>query len=247
METTRQDLLYAFRQYQKTPALTVIVLFTIALGIGANTALFSVVNGVLVNPLSYPAPEQLVTLHESKANFQTGSISYPNFRDWQKQNRTLSAIAIARPASFNLTGTGDALQVNGEYITSDFFSILGVNALLGRTFLAGEAEIGPPPVVLISQALWQKKFNASSQIAGQPLTLDGRTYTIAGVLPSSFHFPMAPYAQERDVFVPVVQWKNNLLNTRSAGLGFHGIGRLKPGVTLEQAAADMDRVTSNLA
>src|SRR4051812_49760087 len=115
METTRQDLLYAFRQYLKTPALTFIVLLTIALGIGANTALFSVINGVLLSPLSYPQPEQLMSLHQSKINFATGAISYPDFRDWQKENHTFSAIAIFRPVTFSLTGAGDAVQLNGEY------------------------------------------------------------------------------------------------------------------------------------
>src|SRR3954464_15962237 len=247
MESIRQDLLYAARQYKRTKALTLIVIFTIALGIGANTALFSVINGVLLSPLSYPQPELLMTLHQSKANFATGAISYPDFRDWQKQNHTFSAIAISRPVTFSLTGAGDAVQLNGEYVTSDFFSILGVNPVQGRAFVTGEDEIGAAPIALISEALWKKKFSGSPQIAGQPITLDGKIYSIVGVVPSSFHFPMAPYGLEREVFVPVGQWKNNLLNTRGAGLGFHGIGGWRPGVPLEQATADMDRVTKNLA
>src|SRR3954468_11892249 len=113
-----QDLRYALRQFQKTPALTSIVVLTIALGIGANTALFSVINGVLLSPLSYPQPEQLMSLHQSKINFATGAISYPDFRDWQKDNHTFSAIAICRPVTFSLTSAGDAVQLNGEYVTS---------------------------------------------------------------------------------------------------------------------------------
>jgi predicted permease len=248
MEGIRQDLLYAARQYKRTKALTLIVIVTIALGIGANTALFSIVNGVLLNPLNYPQPEQLMTLHASRPNFQTGSISYPNFRDWQRQNHTFSAVAIFRPVTFSLTGAGDAVQLNGEYVTSDFFSILATKPLLGRTFAAGEDEIGAAPVAIIGEALWRSKFGSSTLIVGQPLNLDGRSYNIIGVIPASFSFPMAPFALvSRDVFVPVGQWKNNLLNTRGAGLGLHGIGRLKPGVTAEQAIADMDRVASNLA
>ena len=248
MESIRQDLLYAARQYKRTKALTLIVIITIALGIGANTALFSVVNGVLLNPLSYPQPEQLMTLHASRANFQTGSISYPNFRDWQKQNHTFSAMAIFRPVTFSLTGAGDAVQLNAEYVTSDFFSILATKPLVGRTFVAGEDEIGAAPVAMIGEALWRSKFSSSPLIVGQPINLDGRSYNIVGVVPSSFTFPMAPFALvNRDVFVPVGQWKNSLLNTRGAGLGLHGIGRLKPGVTPEQATADMNRVAGNLA
>jgi predicted permease len=242
-----QDLRHAGRQFLKTPGLTAVVVITIALGVGANTGLFSVVNGVLLNPLPYPQPEQLVTLHESKPNFETGSVSYPNFRDWQKDNRTFSAMAISRGYAFSLTGAGDPIQVSGEFVSSDFFSILGVQPLLGRTFAPGEDEIGAGPVALISEGLWQRKFGSAPDIVGKGITLDGKSSTVVGVIPSSFHFPMGSFDARREVFVPVGQWKNNLLNTRSAGLGFHGVGRLKPGVTIEQAAADMRAVTNNLA
>jgi predicted permease len=242
-----QDLRYAVRQFVKTPGLTLIVVITIALGVGANTALFSVVNGVLLNPLPYPQPEQLVTLHESKPNFESGSISFPNFRDWRKDNHTFSAMAISRGYAFSLTGAGDAIQANGEFVASDFFSILGVKPLLGRTFAPGEDEIGASPIALISEGLWQRKFASAPDIAGKGMTLDGRGYTIIGVIPASFHFALGSFAARQDVFVPVGQWQNNLLNTRSAGLGFHGIGRLKPDVTIAQAAADMSAVTNNLA
>ncbi len=242
-----QDLRYAVRQFVKTPGLASIVVITIALGVGANTALFSVVNGVLLNPLPYPHPEQLVTLHESKPNFEHGSISFPNFRDWRKDNHTFSGIAISRGYAFSLTGAGDAMQVNGEFVASDLFSLLGVKPLLGRTFAPGEDEIGATPITLISEGLWQRKFGSAGDIVGKSMTLDGRGYTIIGVIPANFHFAMFGSAGQGDVYVPVGQWKNNLLNTRSAGLGFHGIGRLKPGVTIEQAAADMRAITNNLA
>ena len=242
-----QDLRYAIRQFVKTPGLTAVVVITIALGVGANTALFSVVNGVILNPLPYPQPEQLVTLHESKPNFETGSISFPNFRDWRKDNHTFSAMAISRPFAFSLTGAGEAIQVNGDFVTSDYFSILGVVPLLGRTFSPGEDEIGANPVALISEGLWQRKFASSPDIVGKAITLDGRGYTIIGVIPASFHFALGSFGARQELFVPVGQWKNNLLNSRGAGLGFHGIGRLKPNVTLTQATADMKAVTSNLA
>ena len=242
-----QDLRSAARQFVKTPGLTLVVVITIALGVGANTALFSVVNGVLLDPLPYPHPDQLVTLHESKPNFASGSISFPNFRDWRKDNRTFSAMAISRGYAFSLTGAGDPIQVNGEFVASDFLSILGVKALLGRTFAPLEDEIGATPIAVISEGLWQRKFASAANIVGKSMTLDGRGYTIVGVIPASFYFPMGGVSTRRDVFVPVGQWKNNLLNTRSAGLGFHGIGRLKPGVTIEQAEADMNAVASSLA
>jgi predicted permease len=242
-----QDLRYAVRQLRRSPGLTVVVILTIALGVGANTALFSVVNGVLLNPVPYPHPDQLVTLHESKPNFDSGSISFPNFRDWRKDNHTFSAMAISRGYAFSLTGAGDAVQVNGEFVASDFFSILGVRSLLGRTFAPGEDEIGATPIAVIGEGLWRRKFASAPDFVGKSMTLDGRGYTVIGVIPASFYFPMGGFSARSEVFVPVGQWKNNLLDMRSAGLGFHGIGRLRPGVSIEQAAADMNAVTNGLA
>src|ERR1700691_1209524 len=136
-----QDLRYAIRMLAKSPGFTTVAVLTLALAIGANTALFSVVNGVLLNPLPYPHSEQLVTLHESKPNFNTGSISYPNFLDWQKENHTLSSVAVARPYSFSLTNLGEAEQIPGDFVSSDFFSILGVKPVMGRTFLSADDQI----------------------------------------------------------------------------------------------------------
>ena len=242
-----QDFRYALRQFGRTPGVTTVVVLTIALGIGANTALFSIVNGVLLSPLPYREPEQLVTLHESKANFATGSISFPNFRDWRKDNHTFSAMAISRGYAFSLTGVGEAAQLSGAFVTSDYFRILGMKPRLGRTFVEGEDEIGAAPIALITEGLWQRKFESASDIIGKGITLDGRTYTIVGVIPSNFHLSVDNISVRREVYLPVGQWKNNLLMSRGAGLGFHGIGRLKPGVSLEQATADMNAVTSNLA
>lgn len=242
-----QDLRSALRQFIKTPGVTAVVLITIALGVGANTALFSVVNGVLLNPLPYPQPDQLVTFHEGKPNFATGSISFPNFRDWHKDNRTFASMAISRGSAFSLTGAGEATQVTGEFVTADYFKVLGAKPLLGRTFAPGEDEIGAAPIAVISEGLWHRKFASAPDIIGKLMTLDGRGYTIIGVIPASFHFALGNFGAQRDIYTPVGQWNNNLLNTRTAGLGFHGVGRLKPGVTLEQAQADMAQVSSNLA
>ena len=241
-----QDLRCAVRQFGKAPGLTAVIVITIALGIGANTSLFSVVNGVLLNPLPYPHPEQLVALRESKANFEFGTIPYLNFRDWQKDNRTFSAMAIWRSYAFSMTGTGEAEQLTGEFVSSDFFPILGMKPLLGRTFAPGEDEIGAAPVAMIREGLWRRKFNSSPDILSEAITLDGRSYAIVGVVPANLHFWSAG-SPPREVFVPIGQWKNNALTLRTAGLGINGLGRLKPGVTMEQAGADMAAVTSNLA
>ena len=237
-----QDLRYGARSLLKKPGFTAVVVVTLALGIGANTALFSVVNGVLLNPLPYPQPDQLVTLHQSKPNFDTGAIPYPNFRDLQRQNQTFSAMAISRGFGFSLVGTGEAERVNARLISADFFSVLGVKPALGRTFAPGEDESGAGPVVLISADLWQRKFGAAEDVLAKSLTLDDKNYSIVGVIPSSFTL-----LRNVDVYVPIGQWNNPALKSRSAALGLHGIGRLKPGVTVEQAQSDLNRVMRDLA
>ena len=246
LEELVQDLHYGTRMLRKNPGFTVIAVLTLALGIGANTALFSVVNGVLLNPLPYPHPEQLVTIHESKPNFDRGSISYPNFRDWQENNRTFASMAIARRSDFSLTGLGDAEQVRARFISSDFFPLLGVNPVIGRNFSRGEDEIGAAPIAMISAGLWKRKFGSSPSALGKTLTLDGKDYTVVGVTPENFNLFLTS-SNLADVFVPIGHWSNPLLTNRGAGLGIHGVGRLKPGISIEQARADMDHVTGNLA
>ncbi len=242
-----QDVRYSLRQFRKNPGFTAVALLTLTLGIGVNTALFSVINGVLLSPLPFPQPNQLLTLHENKPHFEGGSLSYPNFRDWQKDNHTFSSLAIARSYPFSLTGMGEAEQVAGEFISSDFFSVLGVNPAIGRTFTQDEDQVGAgSPVALISAGLWQRKFSSTPDILGKTITLDAKGYTIVGVIPADFHLAI-PGFSESLVYVPIGQWSNPLLPQRGAGLGIHGIGRLKPGVTIEQARADMAQVTHNLA
>jgi predicted permease len=245
LERLVQDLRFGLRMMAKSPGFAAVAILTLALGIGANTALFSVVNGVLLNPLPYPEPEQLVTLAESKPNFDSGSISFPNFRDWRKDNRTFSAMGLTRDSSFNLTGTGDAEQVGAQFVSSDFLPLLGVKPAMGRFFSEGEDEIGASPFVLISAEFRSRKFGSASDVLGKGITLDGRSYTIVGVVPASFKLQVWSF-RPSDVYLPIGQWTNPLLNRREAGLGFHGVGRLKPGVTIQQVRADMQRVTKHL-
>lgn len=245
MRTLAQDLRYGLRMLRRSPGFTLVAVVTLALGIGANTALFSVVNGVLFNRLPFPQADRLLALHESKPNFEYGSISYANFLDWQQNNHTISSMAIFRGYSFSLTGAGDAQQVNGEFISSDFFRLLGVKPLLGRTFLPGEDRIGAAPVALISASLWERKFRSRPDMLGKTVTLDGRSYIVVGVIPEGFH--LFPSFRGRQVYVPVGQWDTPMLLQRGAGMGLHGIGRLKPGVTLDQARADMSAVSRRLA
>ena len=240
------DLRYGVRMLAKARGFAVVAVLTLALGIGANTAIFSVVNGVLLNPLPYPDPEQLVTLDESKPNFETGSISYPNFLDWQKNNHTFTSMAISRNYSYNMTGLGDAERVRAALITSDFFRLLGVQAMIGRTFAPGEDRVGAAPIALITASFWKRKLGSARDVLGRVLTLDGRSYTIVGVIPPDFDLLLRNLGTP-EVYVPVGQWDNNFLLKRMAGLGFHGVGRLKRGMTVDQAQTDMNRVTGNLA
>jgi predicted permease len=246
MITLLQDLKFATRMLAKSPAFTAVAILTLALAIGANTALFSVVNGVLLNPLPYPQPDQLVTLHESKPDFNTGSISYPNFLDWQNQNHTLSAMAISRSYSFSLTGLGPAEQAQAQFVTSDFFSILGVQPAAGRTFVPADDQRGAAPVALISAGFWKRKLGAAPDAIGKTLTLDGKPFTIIGVIPQDFDLMLDSFSAS-EIYAPVVQWNNDMLFNRGSGLGFHGIGRLKPGVTIGQARADFASLTQSLA
>jgi predicted permease len=250
MTTLTEDIRYGLRMLGKAPGFALVVVLTLALGIGANTAIFSVVNGVLLNPLPYHQPEQLVMLHESKPNFETGSISYPNFRDWQKENKSFSEMAISRATSTILTGKGEAEQVTTELISSAFFSLLGVRPVIGRLFARGEDEIGASPIVLISEELWRRKFDSSPSVLGKGITLDGTDYTVIGVVPAHFDLRLRSSSRSfrpSEAYLPIGQWGNPLLANRGAGLGIHGVGRLSPGITIEQAQADMNRVTRNLA
>jgi predicted permease len=241
-----RDVRYGVRVLARSPAFTAVAVVTLALGIGANTALFSVVNGVLLHPLSYPRPDELVRLHCSKPAFATGSISYPNFRDWKKMNHTFAAMAVSRGFAYTLTGLGPAEKIPAELVSSEFFSLLGVSPVLGRSFAAGEDEIGAAPVVVLGAGFWKRKLDGSREVLGKTLLLDGKAYAIIGVLPDRIDLPVGSF-QRADVFVPIGQWNNTLITSRSAGLGLHGIGRLKPGVTVDQARADMAGVTRVLA
>ena len=241
-----QDVRFALRQLRRSPGFSIVTVMTLALGIGGNTAIFSIVNGVLLSPLRFPHPDQLVSLHESKPNFAEGSISYPNFLDWRKNNRSFSSMALSRSWSFSMTGLGDAEELRGQFISDGFFAVLGVHPLLGREFTESEEQLHASPVALVSEGLWRRKFSASPGIVGQTVVLDGKNFTIVGVMPADFHLQLLNFRQ-RDVYVPIAQWDNPQLMRRGGGLGFHGIGRLKLGVTIDQARADMDEVTRNLA
>jgi predicted permease len=243
MTTLRQDLRYAIRMLLKSPGFAAIAVLTLALGIGTTTALFSAVNGVLLNPLPYPHSEQLVAVYGSAPGFSQGPVAYLNFLDWQHDARTFSSMATYRNQDYNFTGRNEAERLSGYMISAGFFSTLGVQPILGRAFRVDDDQVGAAPVVVLGGGVWQRKFGSSPDIVGKSLTLNGTSYLVVGVIPSSFTF----YGHDRDVYTPIGQWNDPSFRDRRISVSAHVLGRLKPGVTIPQAKADMDVVARNLA
>lgn len=247
MDTLLQDIRYGTRMLLKAPAFVAIAALTLALGIGVNTALFSIVNGVLFNPLPFRQPDRLVALYSSNKEFRTASISYPNFLDWVRNNRALSDLAAFRQDTFTLTGRGEPERLRVEMVSANFFSLLGVEPVIGRHFRSEEDQIGGAPVVLISAGLWQRKLGATRDLAGKTLDLNGVAYSVVGVVPANFHYYGGNFYRNTDVFVPIGQWNDPTFRDRRTGMGTNAVGRLKAGITFTQAQADMDNVAGALA
>jgi predicted permease len=243
MAVLLQDIRYAVRVLLKSPGFTAIAILTLALGIGANTTLFSVVNGVLLNPLPYSRPGQLVAIHEKNAGMDHAPISYPNFLDWERANQTFSSMAIYHHEDYNLTGTAQPERLNGLMVSAAFFPTLGVQPILGRTFTRDDDHPGASPVLVLSGGLWKRRFAASPAVIGQSISLRGTSYEIVGVLPLGFSF----YGVDRDLYTPIGQWTDPSFLDRRVDMSAHAVGRLKPGVNLAQARADMDSIAHTLA
>jgi len=247
METLWQDLRYSVRILTKSPGFTTIAVLTLALGIGANTALFSVINGVLLNPLPYRNPERLVAVAEKFPPFPEASIAYPNFLDWVRMNHTFETLAAYRHTDFNLTGSGPAQRLNAVQVSASFFPLLGVRPVIGRNFSPEDDKQGAPPEVMLSGRFWKSRFASSPEILGRMLKLDGTGYTVVGVLPENFYFCCESMNfQLGDVYVPIGSGSDSWLTDRDMHPGIRAVGRVKPGVTIEQARADMDDVALNL-
>jgi predicted permease len=244
MGTLLQDIQYGFRMLLKNFGLTLAAVFTLALGIGANTAIFSVVNTVLLRALPGDEPERVMFLWEN--NPQIGadymSISLPNLRDWREQNQSFEQIGAFRTASFILTGTEQPERILGEQANADMFTAIGIKPLLGRTFLAEEDRPGGNRVVVLSYRLWQSRFGADPALVGKNLTLDGESYTVVGVMPSDFDV----LAGEARLWVPLGLFTDKLPQERDNHPGILALARLKKGVTVDQARADMAGIAHRL-
>jgi predicted permease len=237
-----QDVRYALRVLSKSRGFAAIAVLTLALGIGANTALFSVVNGVLLNPLPFPNPNELYEVYSKTASFEQSSISYPNFLDWRKDNHSFASLGAFRSDDFNLTGAGEPERLHAHMISAEFFPTLGLKPTLGRNFRADEDLAGAGPVAILGDGLWKRKFASSPDIIGKNVSLNGKSYTVVGVAQGRIT-NLSP----SDVFVPIGQWTDPTFLDRRISMGMNSVGRLKPGVSFAQARADMDAIAQNLA
>ena len=238
-----QDIRYGMRTLRKQPAFTCVVVLTLALGIGVNTAIFSVVNAVLLRPLPFPHSDQLVTV--TMANPRLGGDNMPlsvaDFLDWRAQNQVFQDLAAYTDNWFSLTGNREPERLKGVWVTAGFFSTLGATPLLGRTFSAGEDAADHEPLVILSQGVWQRSFGSDSQIVGKAITLNGSSRTVVGVMPQSFTFPAA---DEHSLPGDVDLWILHPLTPpkRRGPYYLRGIARLKPGVSLQQARSELNNI-----
>ncbi|MDR3700121.1 MAG: ABC transporter permease [Candidatus Sulfopaludibacter sp.] len=235
-----QDLRYGFRTLRKNPGFTAVAMLALAVGIGANTAIFSVVNGVLLRPLAYPDPDRLVNIHETSSEFSQSSVAYPNFLDWRRDSRSFAGMGAWRSDDFNFTGAGEPEQLPGKYVSASLFPALGVTPLLGRTFLPQDDRKGAACTVVLSNGFWKRRFGGDAGILGRFLTLNAANCAVVGVLRRDFPF-------RGDIYVPIEQWDSVELHTRESHLGLAVAARLKPGVTIEAAQGELSALASALA
>ena len=251
MRTFLHELRYDIRSLLKHPGFTLIAVITLALGIGANTAVFSVVNAVLLRPLPYNDPARLVTIWEQspQRDMYEMPVSLANLRDWQAQNSTFEQIAAYTFAELNLTGAGEPAGLLTVRTSANLFSLVGGETIVGRSFLPDEDQQGANRVVVLSHALWRSRFGGDPQLVGRAVTLNNQSHTVVGVMRPGFQFPVGfGYMGQLlndpvDLYVPIAASDNQL---RRGNFSFFAIGRLKPGVSIEQARADMTAIESRL-
>src|SRR5213594_2573349 len=249
MGTISQDIRYGLRMLLKSPSVSIVATIALALGIGANTAIFSVVNAVLLRPLPFPNSDALLSVFEKDQTRGVvhGSYSYPNFFDLRAQNHVFEHIAAYHDSDFIMTGRGEPVRLQGGVVTADLFSLLGVEPIAGRNFLPEEdkpTETGR--VVILSERLFATRFNSDRSVLNHPITLDGKTYTIVGVMPHGFEFPIQN--EPLDLWTTIADdaaGSSPMTDQRGAHF-LHVIGRLKPGVTEAQAQAEVDAIAQRL-
>jgi putative ABC transport system permease protein len=240
------DIRYAARSLLKSPGFSAVAILTLALGIGANTAIFSVVNGVLLKALPFPEPDRLVAISETSQEVQIMAVAYPNYLDWQAQNTVFENLAARMPAGGVITGEGEPLRVIGRMVTASFFPTLGVRPELGRFFNEDEDRLGAERVMVLSYGLWQRHFGGDPAVIGKTISFNSESWTVIGVLPRGFDF----YGQNNlnnEFFIPLGHITGQrYMGERGSHPGLFVIGRMKPGVNLEQARAEMKTISRQL-
>lgn len=240
IEQILQDVGYGVRALRKNPGFTIVAVLTLALGIGANTAIFSVVEGVVLAPLPYPQPDRLVMVFESRPSLKQLGISYPDFQDWQRSARSFEQMAALTWRDYDLTGSGASQHLDGMEVSFGFFATLGVKPVLGREFSPQEDQPHAAPAVVISDRLWKDRFASSPQALGRTITLDGVETTIVGILPPKFRL-----WTDMDVYTSLAQGEPLLYNDRTIH-SIVAVARLKPGVSMGQAEGEISAVQENL-
>jgi len=244
METLWQDIRFGARTLLKKPGFTFIVIVTLALGIGANTAIFSIVNAVLLRPLPYQDAERLTLFRATEAEKESNPFSYPDIVDLRERQQSFTELAAIRSGGWTLTGTGDAARIPGARVSAEFFPMLGVKPVVGRVFLPEEDRPGAPRVVMLHYNQWQKRFGGDPEIVGRQLTLNGYSHTVIGVLPPEFHF--FPVEISIAEMYGTLAFEGERLNQRESRF-LAVIGKRKPGVSVQQAQADVSGVAARLA
>ncbi len=242
MEDLLHDLRYGVRTLLQSPGFTLVAVIALALGIGANTAMFGIVNAVLLRPVPYPQPDRLLKLYTSGRDLDRSSVSYPNFLDWQRRSRSFGKMAAYRTDNFNLTGQANPERLRGAMASATAFTVLGIRPIVGRTFTEDEDRRGAPPVAVLTSTLWRTSFGGDPGVVGSRILLGDRAYTVIGVVQAD-----TVVFRRVSVIVPIGQWSEPLFWDRGVGMGMRVVGRLKPGVTPRQAQSELDSVAAGLA
>ncbi len=241
-----RDLRFAFRGLLKRPVFTAIAVVTLGLGIGASTAIFSVVNSVVLRRLPYRTADRIVAIQELNPEGKRIQVTGPNFIDWRAQNTVFEHLAAIKTRNVNLTLADQAERIDMAQTSADFFDVFGAAAQHGRLFVSGDEQAGHAPVAVLSDALWRRRFGADTSVIGKPITLDGNTYSIVGIAPAGFRYP-----DKTEVWLPPLklapEFSPRVEPTERRGMGYlSAVGLLKPGVTVAQAAGEMETITSRL-
>lgn len=240
MQTLLQDLRYAVRQLRKSPGFTFAAVLTLSIGIGANTAIFSSMDAVVLRPLAVPQLDRVMTVAEQQERGDYEQVALANYEDWARQSRSFEDLAIRRRADMSLTGVGDAAHIQAAITSANFFTVLRAKPVLGRVFGENECAPGRDAVAVLNYGFWQRRFGADPAVLGRKIELDQREYTIVGVMPKTLQYP-----SDADIFTPLAPTAEQLSDR--ARHDYLVAGRLRSGVTVKQAQAEMQTIATHLA